>query len=53
VHAELGADLARRGATVGAHDLWIAARAVSHGFAIATSDEADFKRVRGLRVLAP
>jgi tRNA(fMet)-specific endonuclease VapC len=53
VHAEVWADLSRRGQTVGAHDLWIAATALAHGFGVATRDRADFGRVRGLRVLAP
>jgi predicted nucleic acid-binding protein len=38
--------------TIGAHDLWIAATALAHGFGVATPDEADFRRVRGLRVVA-
>jgi tRNA(fMet)-specific endonuclease VapC len=53
VHAEVGADLSRRGRPIGAHDLWIAATALAHGFALATRDRPDFDRVPGLRVLAP
>lgn len=53
VHAEVWADLARRGEAIGAHDLWIAATALTHGFGIATRDREDFERVHGLRVLAP
>lgn len=53
VHAEVWADLARRGDTIGAHDLWIAATALTHGFGVATRDPEDFARVPGLRVLAP
>jgi tRNA(fMet)-specific endonuclease VapC len=53
VHAEASADLGRRGLTIGAHHLWIAATALAQGFGVATRDEADFRRVRGLRVLAP
>ena len=53
VHAEASADLSRRGLAIGVHDLWIAATALTHGFGVATQDEADFKRVRGLRILAP
>jgi tRNA(fMet)-specific endonuclease VapC len=52
VHAEVWADLSRRGLSVGAHDLWIAATALAYGFAVATHDPGDFGRVRGLRVLA-
>jgi tRNA(fMet)-specific endonuclease VapC len=53
VHAEVWADLTGRGRSVGAHDLWIAATALAHGFGVATSDRAEFARIRGLRVLAP
>lgn len=52
VHAEMWAGLAGRGETVGAHDLWIAATALAHGFAIATFDAGAFSRIRGLRVIA-
>ncbi|HEX7436998.1 MAG TPA: PIN domain-containing protein [Caldimonas sp.] len=52
VHADLWADLAARGETIGAHDLWIAATAVTHGFGVATGDRTDFDRVPGLRVVA-
>lgn len=53
VHAEVWADLSRRGQAVGAHDLWIAATALANGFGVATQDRDDFDRVPGLRVLAP
>jgi tRNA(fMet)-specific endonuclease VapC len=53
VHAEVWAGLSRRGAVIGAHDLWIAATALAHGLALATRNARDFARVRGLRVLAP
>ena len=52
VHAEIWADLERRGQTVGAHDLWIAATALTHGFGLITRNREEFRRVRGLRVLA-
>jgi tRNA(fMet)-specific endonuclease VapC len=51
VHSEAWADLSRRGQAVGAHDLWIAATALTHGFGVATRNREDFSRVRGLRVL--
>jgi tRNA(fMet)-specific endonuclease VapC len=51
VHADIWADAARRGATIGAHDLWIAATALSHGLGVATRNATEFKRVRGLRVV--
>jgi tRNA(fMet)-specific endonuclease VapC len=53
LHAEAWADLTRRGRVVPAHDLWIAATALAHGFAVATFDPDDFRRVPGLRVLSP
>lgn len=53
VHAEVWADLTRRGDGLGAHDLWIAATALAHGLAVATGNAADFRRVPGLRVLTP
>lgn len=52
VHAEVWAELAARGETLGAHDLWIAATALAHGVGVATLD-ADFRRVPGLRVIVP
>ena len=52
VHAEIWAQLAGRGATIGSHDLWIAATALAHGFGVATQNDREFGRVPGLRVLA-
>ena len=52
VHAEIWAQLASRGETIGAHDLWIAATALTHGLGVATTNQRDFGRVPGLRVLA-
>jgi tRNA(fMet)-specific endonuclease VapC len=52
VHAEIWADLSERGEPIGAHDLWIAATALSHELGIATRNAAHFGRVPGLRVVA-
>jgi tRNA(fMet)-specific endonuclease VapC len=52
VHAEVWADLERRGQSIGAHDLWIASTALAHGFGVMTRNRQEFRRVRGLRVLA-
>lgn len=52
VHAEVWAELDRRGTPVRAHDLWIAATALAHGFGVATRNRRDFERVPGLRVVA-
>ncbi len=53
VHVEVWAELADRGAVIGAHDLWIAATALAHGLGVATRNVAHYKRVPGLRVLGP
>ena len=50
VHARLGADLKARGVSVGAHDLIIAATAVSIDFAVITRDLRSFPRIDGLIV---
>jgi tRNA(fMet)-specific endonuclease VapC len=51
-HARLWADLARTGRTLGVHDSWLAATALTHGLGILTRDAA-FERVPGLRVVTP
>jgi tRNA(fMet)-specific endonuclease VapC len=51
VHAEVWAELAGRGEVLGAHDLWIAATALTHGLGVVTLNVADFGRVPGLRVV--
>lgn len=53
VHAQLWADLEARGQSLAAHDLWIAATALAHGFGVFTNDRRGFDRVGGLRVIAP
>ncbi len=53
VHAEIWAGVERRGQAMGAHDLWIAATALAHGFGVATRNRRDFERIDGLRVNAP
>jgi len=49
-HSALSAELRRRGAMVGAHDLLIAATAVARGYSVATSDERSFPKIPGLKV---
>lgn len=51
-HAEIWAGLERDGKTIGAHDMWIAATAVSHGMEVATANASEFERVPGLAVVA-
>ncbi len=53
VHATVWAHLAAAGTLIGAHDLWIAATAVTHGLDLATGDATSFRRVPGLTVHAP
>jgi tRNA(fMet)-specific endonuclease VapC len=50
LHACLGADLAARGTAVGAHDLIIAATALSLGYSVATRDRRSFPKIGGLEV---
>lgn len=49
-HAALWADLARAGAQIGAHDLLIAATALTHRLAVATRNVREFERIEGLQV---
>jgi tRNA(fMet)-specific endonuclease VapC len=51
-HAEIWAGLERGGKVIGAHDMWIAATAVSHGMAVATANVVELERVPGLTVVA-
>jgi tRNA(fMet)-specific endonuclease VapC len=51
VHAEIWAQLTRRGQTIGAHDLWIAATAVAYGLSLVTLNDADLGGVPGLHCL--
>ena len=50
VHARLWADLRRAGTPIGAHDLIIAATALTHDLTVVTGDERHFGRIEGLRV---
>jgi tRNA(fMet)-specific endonuclease VapC len=52
VHAGIWAQLEAVGEIIGAHDLWIAATALTHGLRVATSNAREFERVPGLSVLA-
>jgi predicted nucleic acid-binding protein len=49
-HAAIWADLARSGTLIGAHDLLIAATALTFQLSVATKDERAFRRVEGLAV---
>jgi tRNA(fMet)-specific endonuclease VapC len=50
-HAGIWAHLERKGKLIGAHDLWIAATAVTHGMSVATANIDEFRRVSGLIVV--
>jgi tRNA(fMet)-specific endonuclease VapC len=52
-HAAVWAELEKDGNMIGAHDLWIAATALSHGMEVATANAKDFERVPGLTVVVP
>jgi tRNA(fMet)-specific endonuclease VapC len=47
-YAEIRADLKKRGAMIGANDLFIAAHARARGLTLVTNNVAEFERVRGL-----
>ncbi len=47
-YAEIRADLKKRGALIGANDLFIAAHARSLGLTLVTNNTAEFGRVKGL-----
>jgi tRNA(fMet)-specific endonuclease VapC len=49
-HARLWAQLAAAGTPVGAHDLWLAATCVAHGWSFATANVREFRRIPGLTV---
>lgn len=48
VHAQIWADLTRKGEPIGPHDLQIAATALHHGLSLATANEREFRRLPGL-----
>lgn len=52
-HARLWAQLRETGRLIGAHDLFIAATAVAHDYAVLTEDVRDVQRVPGLHVRRP
>ncbi len=52
IHAGVWARLEASGESIGAHDLWIAATALTHGLRVATKNNGEFERVPGLEVLA-
>ena len=49
-HAQLWADLSRRGIMIGVHDSWLAATCLAHGLSLATGNVREFERVPGLEL---
>lgn len=54
LHAEIWAELARRGSVIGPHDLLVAASAsaLARGWRVASLNRRDFARVAGLQLAA-
>ncbi len=52
IYAELWATLQRKGVRIGAHDLIIAATAISLGWTVATLDLRDYRKIEGLTLEA-
>lgn len=52
VHAGIWAELQDAGMIIDAHDLWIAATALTHGLELATTNVRHFERVPGLSLLS-
>ena len=50
IYARVWATLAKKGISIGAHDLIIASTAVSLGFSVVTSDMRDYSKIKGLKV---
>ena len=50
IYAKVWANLAKKGTTIGAHDLMIAATAIALGFSVVTADLRDFGKVKEVSV---
>lgn len=51
VHSEIVAKLTEQGASIGPHDNWIAATAITYGHHLLTTNANEFRRVPNLRVI--
>ena len=49
-YGRIRADLERRGTPIGAHDLLIAAHALSLGLILVTNNVREFSRIQGLKI---
>jgi tRNA(fMet)-specific endonuclease VapC len=52
IHAQIVAQLSKKGQLIGAHDLIIGATALAQGYALLTKNQKEFKRIPGLEVLS-
>ena len=50
IYARIWASLAKKGLTVGAHDLIIAATAISLDYSVITANRRDFEKIEGLQL---
>ena len=50
IYARIWASLLQKGFTVGAHDLIIAATAISMDYTVITANRRDFEKIEGLRL---
>jgi len=50
IYAKLWANLAKKGVTIGAHDLLIASTAIALGFSVLTADVRDYGKVKEVSV---
>ena len=50
MYAKVWANLAKKGITVGAHDLMIASTALALGFSVVTSDMRDYGKIKEVTV---
>lgn len=53
IYGRIWATLAKEGQAVGAHDLIIAATAISLDYTVVTANRKDFEKVEGLRLEVP
>jgi tRNA(fMet)-specific endonuclease VapC len=50
IYTRVWANLARKGVTIGSHDLMIGATCISLGFSVVTLDFRDFEKIPGIKV---
>lgn len=51
IHAQLSSELTQKGTTIGYQDLWIAATALNHDYAVMTTNAREFSRIQNLEVV--